>query len=119
MAVRLTQRTAAIAGAAVVVLVVAVGWFLLVSPQRSKASDLGVQIDAAQTKLVLALAEARTLRRGTHARERELATLNKALPSDVHMSQLIRELSSAAAAAGVDITSIGPGTPMPGTVETI
>jgi hypothetical protein len=114
MAARLTPRTAAAVGAVMVLLLVVVCWFLLVSPQRSKASKLGGQIEAAQTQLTLELAEARTLRREAHARSRELATFSKAMPQDLRMSEVLRQLSSASAAAGVHINSIAPGAAAPG-----
>ncbi len=89
MTARLTPRNAAIVGAAVVLLVIVVGWFLLVSPQRSKASKLGGQITAAETQLTLALAEARTLRREQHSRTAQLAALTRALPPDIRMSEIL------------------------------
>ncbi len=114
MTARLTPRNAAIVGAAVVLLLIVVGWFLLVSPQRSKASKLGGQITAAETQLTLALAEARTLRREQHSRTAQLAALTRALPPDIRMSEILRQLSAVAAEAGVRVDSITPSAAAPG-----
>jgi hypothetical protein len=108
MSPRLTSRNAAIVGAAVILLLIVVGWFVLVSPQRSKASKLGSQISDAQTQLTLALAEARTLRREQHSRASELAALTRALPRGIEMSSILRQLSAVAAATGVRVDSITP-----------
>src|SRR5436309_10327938 len=115
MATRITPRNAAIVGAALVLLVLVVGWFVLVSPQRSKAADLSSKINAAQTQLTLALAEARTLRREQHSRAAELAALTRALPPDIQMSSILRQLSAVATTSGVRVDSITPGPAAPGT----
>src|ERR1051326_3822738 len=115
MSPRLTSRNAAIAGAAVILLLIVVGWFLLVSPQRSKASKLGGQINDAQTQLTLALAEARTLRREQHSRTAELAALTRALPPGIEMSSILRQLSAVAATTGVRVNSITPAAAQAGT----
>lgn len=108
MDVRLTPRLAAAVGVTLVLLVILVGWFLLISPQRSKASSLSGQITDAQSQLTLALAQARTLRRDAPARKAQLAALKLAVPADVQMSGILRQLSATAAAAGVRVDTITP-----------
>jgi hypothetical protein len=93
-----------------VLLVIAVGWFLLVSPQRSTASKLSGEISDAQNKLTLDLAQERTLRREQHSRAAQLAALTKALPAQVQMPGILRQLSGTAAQAGVRVDTITPGT---------
>jgi Tfp pilus assembly protein PilO len=114
MTARLTPRVAVVAGIGLVLLVLVVGWFLLVAPKRSTASDLGSQIDAAQTQLTLALAEQRTLRREQRSRAVELAALTRSLPSEVEMSGILRQLTSSAAAAGVRVDTVTPTAVTPG-----
>ena len=55
---KLTPKVVAALGVAAVAAVALIGWFGLVSPQRSKASDLDRQIAEAQTQLVVAKATA-------------------------------------------------------------
>jgi len=100
----LTPTKAAIAGAAALLLVLLVGWFLFVSPQRSKAAKLDTQIGEARTQL--AVAEA--LLRGTDKRTADLARLTAAMPSDVRMPGILRELAAQAENASVRINSITP-----------
>ena len=51
---KLTPKVVAALGVAAVAAVALIGWFGLVSPQRSKASDLDRQIAEAQTQLAVA-----------------------------------------------------------------
>jgi len=99
-----TPRKAAIAGTAALILVLLVGWFAFVSPQRSQAAQLDDDIGEARTKL--ALAEA--LLRGTDERTADLVRLTAAMPAEVRMSSILRQLSTTAAQANVRINSISP-----------
>ena len=51
---RLSNRTALAIGVVGLLAVVLVGWFAVVSPQRSKASELDAKITESQTALALA-----------------------------------------------------------------
>ena len=53
MIARLSGRTALALSALVLLTLVLVGWFVLLSPQRSKAAELDDQIAAAKTQLTL------------------------------------------------------------------
>ena len=111
-----TPRKAAIAGTAALILVLLVGWFAFVSPQRSQAAQLDDDIGEARTKL--ALAEA--LLRGTDERTADLVRLTAAMPAEVRMSSILRQLSTTAAQANVRINSISPQAATPvGTYYTI
>ncbi|MCP9484380.1 MAG: type 4a pilus biogenesis protein PilO [Gaiellaceae bacterium MAG52_C11] len=103
---RLNSRRAFAVGAGGILLVLLVGWFGIVSPQRSKAADLSVKIEEAETQLVVA----QSLVRGALPSESkaELATLRKAIPDEVEMSGILRQLSGASAATRVRITAITP-----------
>ena len=103
---RLNGRASVLIAAAGLLLVVLVGWFGFVSPQRAKADELGVKIDEAETQLVVlqALVNGPVLRRSTA----ELATLRTAIPDDVQMSQILRQLSRASADARVRVLGITP-----------
>jgi Tfp pilus assembly protein PilO len=108
---RLSKRTALAIAAVGVLAVVLVGWFALVSPQRSKASELDGKISESRTALQLAEA----LTRGDQQRqtEAEARVLVKAMPSETQMSQILRQLSSAAKATRVRVNSVTPSAAAP------
>jgi Tfp pilus assembly protein PilO len=103
---RLSKRTSLAIAAVGVLAVVLVGWFALVSPQRSKASELDGKIDESRTALQLA----DTLTRGDQQRQTaaEARVLVKAMPNETQMSQVLRQLSSAAKATRVRVNSVTP-----------
>jgi len=103
---RLNGRTSVLIAAAGILLVVLVGWFGFVSPQRTKADELGVTIAETETQLTVlqALVNGPVLRRSTA----ELVTLRTAIPDDVRMSQILRQLSAASADARVRVLGITP-----------
>ena len=101
MQIALTVAVAAAIGAA--------GWFLLVSPQRSKAADLQVQTDAVQGQITVrraALASQPRIR--LDARASDLYRLTKAVPDRTDMSGVIFTLDRLAQGAGVSLQSIAP-----------
>lgn len=88
-------------------LVVLIGWYALISPQRSKASELNTQVSAAE----LQLADAQRLLAAPN-KARTAAALraaNRALPDTPQTSAILRQLSALAAASQTEIDSIGPG----------
>jgi Tfp pilus assembly protein PilO len=103
---RLSKRTALAIAAVGVLAVLLVGWFGVVSPQRSKASELEGKIGESRTALQLADA----LTRGGQQRQTaaEARVLVKAMPSETQMSQILRQLSSAAKATRVRVNSVTP-----------
>ena len=103
---RLDGRTSVLIAAAGLLLVVLVGWFGFVSPQRSKADDLAIQITDTQARLAVtqALIDGPLLRQSTA----ELATLRKAIPDEIQMSQILRQLSRASRDAQVRLLGITP-----------
>lgn len=107
---RLNGRAAVGIAAIGLLLVVLVGWFGVVSPQRSKAADLAVSIDNTELQLetTQALVEGPQLRLSTA----ELATLRTAIPDEVKMSQVLRQLSKASRDAQVRVLAITPSAPV-------
>jgi Tfp pilus assembly protein PilO len=108
---RLSKRTAIAIAAVGVLAVVLVGWFAFVSPQRSKASELDGKIGESRT--ALQLADALT----TGGQQRQTAAegrmLVKAMPDEPQMSQILRQLSSAAKATRVRVNSVTPAAAAP------
>jgi hypothetical protein len=103
---RLNGRTSVLIAFAGLLLVVLVGWMGFVSPQRSKVDELEGKIADTQTQLAVtqALVNGPVLRRSTA----ELATLRTAIPDEVRMSQLLRQLSKASSDARVRILGVTP-----------
>jgi hypothetical protein len=86
------------------------GWFLLIGPQRSKASDLDTQIQ--DTNEALAAARALTLeaKKGAKIRVADLYRLTKAMPDQVDMAGILLELNQVAADSGITFEQITPST---------
>jgi type IV pilus assembly PilO-like protein len=103
---RLNGRTSVAIAVVGLLLVVLVGWLGFVSPQRSKAADLAAEISDTETQLAVteALVQGPLLRRSTA----ELVTLRTAIPDQVRMSQILRQLSKASSEARVRVLGITP-----------
>ena len=104
---------------AVVAVVLIVAWyFLLLSPTRTKLSDLDGQVQAQQTALTTAKQEVARLEsyKKTAPQSRaEIVRLGKMLPESEGIPSLIIELTRTAEASGVDLNSIARGATQPGT----
>ncbi len=105
-----------ICAALAIAMVMAAGWFLLVSPQRAKAADLRAQAATEQsrsaalrTDLDVLTAQSKLL----PAKVAELAKLARQLPSDPALPAMIRALQRAASTSGVALVSIAPLPPVP------
>jgi hypothetical protein len=95
----------------VVIAAVLVGgfWFLVLGPQRSKASKLGSQLNKEQQRLTTAQSDAAQSRAAQAEYSRNYATvarLGKAVPSSDDVPSLVYQLSSTAQATGVDFRTI-------------
>jgi len=108
---RLNGRPAIAIAAAGLLLVVLVGWFGFVSPQRQKADDLAVKISETETQLAITEAIAK----GSQLAEssKDLAALRVAIPDKTSMPQIIRQLTRAASGGNIRITGITPAGPVP------
>src|SRR4051812_3696352 len=106
-------------GLLTVVAIVAVavgGWFVLISPQRSHESSLHTAAKAQQQQnetLRSEIASLQSQHKGLPQVQAELAKLGVQLPTNPSLPALIRSLSAAAEAAGVDLVSIAPSPPAP------
>jgi hypothetical protein len=110
---RINGRLALLLAVAGVLVLLLAGWYVIVSPQRSKAAQLDGRIGDANVKL----AATQALLRSPTAHESvgKLKLLRVALPDDVQMSEILRQLAAAAAASGVRIDSITPSVAVPST----
>jgi len=86
------------------------GWFLLIGPQRSHASELDTQI--ADTNEAIAAARALTLeaKKGAQIRVADLYRLTKAMPDQVDMAGILLELNQVAEDSGITFEQITPST---------
>lgn len=108
---RINGRIAAVLVVCVVLLVILLGWYAFVAPQRSKAASLDGQIGTLQGQI--ASTQAYLANPATRQYAKQLRRLKLAMPDDVQMSQILRELSSIAKRSGVRITAITPGALVP------
>jgi Tfp pilus assembly protein PilO len=97
-----------------VVAVFALGWFMLISPQRSHVATLHAQTtaqNAANASLQSQVAQLQQQSKGMVAQQYELNKLAQKIPVDPQLPSLIRQVVAAAQTAGVDLVSIAPGQP--------
>ena len=92
------------------VLVVAlIGWFLLISPQRSRASSIDVEIEQVEAQIVQARGAAAQAESAEPVRTADLFRLTKAMPSDNDIAGVLLELSKTASETGIEFEQIIPG----------
>jgi len=107
---RINGRLALLLAVAGILILLLAGWFVLISPQRSKAAELNTHID--DTGLKLAATQAFLRSPAAHDSVANLRLLRVALPDDVQMSEILRQLAWASRVSGVSITSITPSVPV-------
>jgi Tfp pilus assembly protein PilO len=108
---RMNGLVGVIASSVAVLLVVLVGWFVFVSPQRSKADKVDAQLSAAKAEFAADQALLAAPRR--NATEAALGAAKRALPADPQVSQILRQLDGFAKSSRTEIDNITPGTPLP------
>ena len=116
---KLTKSTsiALIVGGDLILLLL--GWFLLVSPQRSTAATTARAAQAAEVQIEQAQAPS-THPIVTQPKQPEIQTaylykLSKAMPMTTDMPNLLLELNQVVQSAGVQLSSISPTAPDPTT----
>jgi hypothetical protein len=87
------------------------GYFLLVSPQRGKASDLKKETAAIEDQIAQYRVLAAQARATPPIRVAELFRLTKAMPDEVDMADVVLELSNVARESGIEFDSISPQAP--------
>lgn len=107
------MRQWSILTAVAVLVVFAAGWFLMVKPQQSKSASLRSEAatqqqenQVLQTQIDALNAEQKNL----PEQQRALQKFNTQVPADAAEPTIIRQLSAAAAGAGVNLVSMTPGT---------
>jgi hypothetical protein len=95
------------------VLLGAGGFFVLVHPQRTRASELSEEIAAVQAKIDANRAEAARVGGVEPIKVADLFRLSKAMPDRADMSGVLLELNRVAAESGITFESIAPQTSVP------
>ena len=108
--INLSPRVLGAGAAALVLLVALIGWFAVVSPQRSKADKLDTQIAEQQTSLASAEALIKQTKAAQRKQQKALKALEVALPQTLQMPSLLRQVQALAAGSGVTLNSFTPST---------
>ncbi len=106
-----------VAGTVVVALLLLVAsWFLLIGPVRAEAAELRdetVSVEQQNAALQARTAELRRQFASLPTEQQKLEGLQEALPSDVALPTLLRDISQYARQSGLTLMSVTPGTPAP------
>jgi Tfp pilus assembly protein PilO len=98
--------------------VLALGWFFVVSPKRSQASDLDSQTatkSSENSQLKAALQVLKAQAKDLPKQQAKLAAVAARIPDNPALPALIRALTTASKSAGVELVSVTPGVPAAGT----
>jgi Tfp pilus assembly protein PilO len=98
------------------VLLLAVGWFFLIAPQRTTAASIARSTSAVEAQLFQAKRPGGAHVEPKAIQQPEIATANlyslaKAMPSDVDMPDLLLEVDQVARSAGVTLSTFSPAAP--------
>jgi Tfp pilus assembly protein PilO len=97
-------------------LIVAAGWFLAISPQKHKVSSFGAQAasqEQANSGLRTKVSELTAQMSAVPSEEAAIAAITQKIPSDPDMPDYVRALSTIAGQTGVELISIAPSIPVP------
>lgn len=97
-----------------VLVLMAAGWFLLISPQRSEAAAIRTEAESqesANAGLRTQLAALQKQAEDLPAQEARLAEFAVQVPTDPALPTLIRQLTAAAETSGVNLKAVAPGAP--------
>jgi Tfp pilus assembly protein PilO len=114
MSTRSPDRVWLIGGAVAAALLVAVTWFVLVSPQRGQQADLRAQTATTQDRIVALRQRLAELRRENAKLTTYKALLDRrqaALPTGPDLSAFLRQVQAAGDAAAVTVGNVTVGLP--------
>ena len=102
-------------GAAALLAVLSLGWFLVLSPLRGEAAELTTRTEEQRAQTAVLTSKLQVLRAQAAelpAQQARLVELQAELPDTVALPQLIRLLTTAAEQTGVELTSMAPSAPV-------
>ena len=105
---KLSPAATAGVGIGFTLVIAAMGWFLLVSPQRSRASELDGKIASVEQQITAARAAQMQAADAKPIRSADLFRLTKAMPSDNDIPGVLLELSRIASETGIVFEQIVP-----------
>ncbi len=108
------ERVWLVGGAVATVVLIAVGYFLFIGPQRSETSDVRKQISDAQAQnstLQARIDELRNQSKSIAKYRTDFETAQRALPSTSGLSDFVRSLQSLGAATSTSVSSLTVGQP--------
>ncbi|GIF12583.1 type 4a pilus biogenesis protein PilO [Actinoplanes teichomyceticus] len=108
MNVRRTDRIWLFGGLAVIALLIAAGWFLLISPKYTEASDVRSQVDDTTAQLATLrrqLSDLKADNANLKKYQDELAKNRKALPDGDDIPALLRQLQNMGTKLDVEVTA--------------
>ena len=97
------------------VAILVAGWFLVASPQHKHAASLRAQassLTASNQQLQVRVHQRQAMQAGVAVEQRKLDKIAQQIPDNPALPTLIRQLSAAAKAAGVDLVSLAPSAPV-------
>lgn len=110
---KINGLTALILSALAVVVVAAAGWFMLISPQRTKATELDTQRAAVDSELAV---DRQLVSKPSETKTKAtLAAAKRALPDQSQVSEILRQLAGFAATSRTELDAISPAAAIPGT----
>ncbi|HEY5200239.1 MAG TPA: hypothetical protein VIJ31_04950 [Acidothermaceae bacterium] len=95
-------------------LIVAAGWFLAISPQKHKVAELGTQSagqEQANSVLSVNLKRLNAQIPALQSEQDVVESATKKIPSDPDLPDYVRALTTIASKMGVELISIGPSAP--------
>ncbi len=115
MRFKLTPGVRLIAGVLVCVLVLALGYFFIISPAKKAVDDTQTQIDNTQQQIQIEQNKAVQLKQYQQDPQqftRQIDALKERLPENVQLSDVINQIDHAAEEAGLDFSSVKPANPV-------
>ena len=100
-------------GVGITLVIAAFAWFVLISPQRARASTLDAELVLVEQQVSEARAAQLQSSAAQPIRSADLFRLTKAMPSDTDIAGVMLELSRVAAETGIVFEAIRPGTTTP------
>lgn len=110
------SRTWTLGTVLVVLVVFAVGWFLVISPKKATASDLRASAASTVSQnqgTEAKISELKLQQKSLPSEQAQIAAIQQQIPSQAQLPSLLRQFSNAADASDVNLSGISPGTISP------
>ncbi len=115
MRLKITPGLQLIAGVVACLLVLALGYFLVVSPAKKAVDDTQAKIDDTQQQIQVEqnrVVQLKEFQKDPQQFLRQIDALKERLPENVQLSDVITQIDYAAGEAGLDFFSVKPNNPV-------